>query len=98
METNLAILWEITQTNFISKRRVNISATLKMSKNYYAILGIPRNADLKQIKEDYYKLAMKHHSDKNQGNLTQQFRDIKEAYDVLSNNFSRVHYNNNNSR
>lgn len=70
---------------------------LQMSKNYYDILGVSRNANPKQIKEAYYKLAMKHHPDKNQGKLTQQFREIKEAYDVLSNESSRMQYNSTNS-
>jgi len=76
----------------ISKRYINITATLKMSKNYYDILGIPRNSSQKQIKDAYYRLAMKHHPDKNQGTLTQRFREIKEAYDVLSNDSSRMKY------
>jgi len=80
--------------DFISKRCINITAVLKMSKNYYDILGIPKSSNQKQIKDAYYKLAMKHHPDKNQGILTQQFREIKEAYDVLGNDSSRMKYDN----
>lgn len=78
--------------NSISKRYINVTATLKMSKNYYDILGIPRNSSQKQIKDAYYKLAMKHHPDKNQGIHTERFREIKEAYDVLSNDSNRMKY------
>lgn len=80
---------------FTPRRCVNVTASLKASKNYYDVLGVPRDASPKQIKDAYYKLAMKHHPDKNQGILTKQFRDIKEAYDILSNESSRMNYNNN---
>lgn len=80
--------------SFTSKRYINITSLLRMSKNYYDVLGVPSNANQKQIKDAYYKLAMKHHPDKNQGNLTQRFREIKEAYDVLSSESSRSKYNN----
>lgn len=83
-----------TPMTLFSKRHVHITAVLKMSKNYYDVLGVDRNANQKQIKNAYYKLAMKYHPDKNQGKLTQQFREIKEAYDVLSNESSRIQYNN----
>uniref|UniRef100_A0A2H8TVG6 DnaJ homolog subfamily B member 9 n=1 Tax=Melanaphis sacchari TaxID=742174 RepID=A0A2H8TVG6_9HEMI len=79
---------------FVPKRCFNVTIPLRVSKNYYDILGVPRNATPKQIKDAYYKLAMKHHPDKNQGVLTKQFRDIKEAYDILSNESSRMQYNN----
>lgn len=58
------------------------------------MLGVPRNSSTKQIKDAYFKLAMQHHPDKNQGVLTQRFREIKEAYDILSNESSRMQYNN----
>lgn len=77
------------------RRCVNITSSLRASRNYYEVLGVPRDANPKQIKEAYYKLAMKHHPDKNQGILTKQFRDIKEAYDILSNESSRMNYNKN---
>lgn len=70
---------------------------MRMPKNLYDVLGVSRNASGKQIKDAYYKLAMKHHPDKNQGKLTERFREIKEAYDVLSNESSRKQYNNNSS-
>jgi len=79
---------------FTSKRCINTSTALGMAKNYYNILGIPENSNQKQIKDAYYKLAMIHHPDKNQGIHTQRFREIKEAYDVLSNDSSRKNYDN----
>lgn len=80
---------------FAPRRWINTTASLGASRNYYDVLGVPRDANPKQIKDAYYKLAMKHHPDKNQGVLTEQFRDIKEAYDVLSNESSRMNYNKN---
>jgi len=93
--TDLAIVSRRKPTVYFAGRRsVNVTASLGSSKNYYDVLGVPRDANTKQIKDAYYKLAMKHHPDKNQGILTKQFRDIKEAYDVLSNESSRMNYNN----
>lgn len=97
LQTNFTLVLRIKPIVFNVKRHVNITTVLKMSKNYYDILGIPRNASQKQIKDAYFKLAMKHHPDKNQGVLTQKFRDIKEAYDVLSNDSGRMKYNNSKS-
>ncbi|XP_027841929.1 dnaJ-like protein MG002 homolog isoform X3 [Aphis gossypii] len=95
-QTDLAIVSRKKLTIYFNTRRCfNITSPLGASKNYYDVLGIPRDANPKQIKDAYYKLAMKHHPDKNQGVLTKEFRDIKEAYDVLSNESSRMKYNNN---
>lgn len=94
LQTNFTIVARKAPIVFNVKRHVNVSAVLKMSKNYYDILGVSRNASQKQIKDAYFKLAMKYHPDKNQGVLTQKFRDIKEAYDVLSNDSGRMKYNN----
>ncbi|VVC27936.1 Hypothetical protein CINCED_3A018674 [Cinara cedri] len=94
---NFATVPRKTSRFFVLNRHVHVTAVLTMSKNYYDILGVSRNANQKQIKEAYYKLAMEYHPDKNQGKLTQKFRDIKEAYDVLSNESSRMKYNNSSS-
>ena len=60
---------------------------LKQSKekNYYKILGVPRNADLKQIKKEYKKLALQWHPDKNEDKekAEKMFQDISEAYGEL---------------
>jgi DnaJ-class molecular chaperone len=54
---------------------------MNLSKNYYAILGVPKNADEKTIKKSYYKLSFKHHPDKNGD--ADIFSEMTEAYDVL---------------
>ncbi|URJ31876.1 molecular chaperone DnaJ [Blochmannia endosymbiont of Camponotus modoc] len=62
--------------------------------DYYEILGISKNADEREIKKSYKRLAMKFHPDRNQGNTAAEtkFKEIKEAYEVLSNAEKRAAY------
>ena len=60
-------------------------------KDYYKILGIDKNASQEEIKRAYRKLAMKHHPDRNGGD-DKQFKEIQEAYDILSNEQSKQQY------
>ena len=55
-------------------------------RDYYDVLGISRDADAAAIKRAYRKLAKKYHPDSNPGDKTaeQMFKDVNEAYDVLS--------------
>ena len=57
-------------------------------RDYYDILGVPKNASDDDIKKAYRKLAMKHHPDRNQGDKTataeDKFKEAKEAYEMLS--------------
>ena len=64
------------------------------TKDYYAILGLPRDADEKAIKRAYRKLARQHHPDVNQGDSASEdrFKDISEAYEVLSDPDKRAKY------
>lgn len=57
-----------------------------MNKDYYAILEVNRNSTSEEIKKSYRKLALKYHPDKNPGDPVAEakFKDIAEAYDVLS--------------
>lgn len=57
-----------------------------MPKDYYEILGVPRNATQEEIKKAYRRLAMKYHPDRNRGNkeAEEKFKEINEAYAVLS--------------
>ena len=56
-----------------------------MSQDYYQVLGLPRNAGEKEIKQAYKKLALLFHPDKNtlQG-AEEKFKEILEAYEVLN--------------
>lgn len=63
-------------------------------KDYYKILGVSRNADQKEIKKVYRKLARQYHPDVNPGNTAAQerFKEINEAYEVLSDPEKRAKY------
>jgi molecular chaperone DnaJ len=63
-------------------------------KDFYAILGVPQDADEAAIKKAYRKLARKYHPDKNPGDAAaeQKFKDIGEANSVLSDATQRQEY------
>jgi DnaJ-class molecular chaperone len=64
-------------------------------KDYYAVLGVPKNAAEKDIKSAYRKLARKWHPDTNPENPKQaeeKFKEISEAYEVLSDPEKRKKY------
>jgi molecular chaperone DnaJ len=65
-----------------------------MSRNYYDVLGVARNATADQIKKAYRKLAMKYHPDRNLGDtsIKAKFQEIAHAYDILSDDTSRAKY------
>lgn len=58
--------------------------------NYYKILGITKNASAEEIKKAFYKLAHKYHPDK--GGDDKKFKEINEAYQVLSNKEKKAQY------
>ena len=57
-----------------------------MKQDYYEVLGIGKQADEKEIKRAYRKLAKKYHPDMNPGDKVaeQKFKEVTEAYNVLS--------------
>lgn len=61
-------------------------------KNYYEILGLPRNCNQADIKRAYRNLAKEHHPDKNKNENCSEFRDIQEAYETLSESRKRKYY------
>lgn len=65
-----------------------------MSDDYYALLGVERNADAATIKSAYRKQAMQWHPDQNPGNkdAEERFKQISEAYAVLSDPEKRAAY------
>jgi molecular chaperone DnaJ len=60
----------------------------------YVILGVPKNATDKEIKNAYRAMALKHHPDKNPGNeaATAKFQEIIKAYEILYDNQKRADY------
>ncbi|MBU4298671.1 molecular chaperone DnaJ [Patescibacteria group bacterium] len=60
--------------------------------DYYQILGVQRNASVDDIKKAYYKLAHKYHPDK--GGDEKKFKEVNEAYQILSNKEKRSQYDN----
>jgi molecular chaperone DnaJ len=65
-----------------------------MAKDLYKILGITKEADDKEIKKAYRKMAMKYHPDKNAGDKEAEtkFKDVAEAYEILSDGDKKARY------
>lgn len=65
-----------------------------LEKDYYKALGVPKDADADAIKKAYRKLARQHHPDRNPGDKEAEarFKDIGEAYSVLSDAEERKKY------
>ena len=67
-----------------------------MAKDYYGVLGVPRNASDGEIKKAYRKLAMQYHPDRNPGKeewANEKFKEINEAYAVLGDPQKRKQFN-----
>ncbi|MDQ1464588.1 MAG: molecular chaperone DnaJ [Actinomycetota bacterium] len=65
-----------------------------IEKDYYKSLGVPKDATAAEIKKAYRKLARQHHPDANTGTTKseEKFKEISEAYDVLSDDKTRKEY------
>ncbi|RJQ14165.1 MAG: molecular chaperone DnaJ [Nitrospiraceae bacterium] len=64
------------------------------TQDYYETLGVPRDASVEEIKKTYRRLARKYHPDLNPGdkNSEKKFKEINEAYEVLSDAKKRAEY------
>ena len=65
-----------------------------LEKDFYGVLGVPKDADAAALKKAYRKLARTHHPDANPGDAAaeRRFKDIGEAYSVLSDPEKRQQY------
>lgn len=65
-----------------------------LEKDYYAMLGVSSDVDAAALKKTYRKLARAHHPDANKGDAAEEarFKEISEAYDVLSDPKTRAEY------
>ena len=68
-------------------------------KNYYDILQVSKNSSPAEVKKSYYKLAKRHHPDRNPNDPRAEavFQNIAEAYEVLSDEKKRLDYDNRDS-
>ena len=64
------------------------------NKDYYEVLGLQKGASDDEIKKAFRKLAIKYHPDKNKGNkeAEEKFKEINEAYQVLSDPKKKANY------
>jgi molecular chaperone DnaJ len=71
-----------------------MSARDYVEKDYYKALGVPKDASAADIKKAYRKLARTYHPDANKGDAAaeEKFKEISEAYDVLSDDKKRKEY------
>jgi len=66
---------------------------LEPKRDYYKVLGLPRDADAKAIKAAFRRLALKYHPDRNRSpGAEEKFKEIAEAYGVLSDPRKRAAY------
>src|ERR1700734_3064866 len=64
----------------------------KRKRDYYVVLGVPKDAQDAELKRAFRELARQHHPDVNPTDGGERFREINEAYAVLSDRDARARY------
>lgn len=66
-------------------KKFHTTAKTQKKRDFYDVLGVPRNASAKDIKKAYYELAKKYHPDTNKDdpNSAKKFQEVSEAYEVI---------------
>lgn len=82
------------KTNFTQISKPIHTSQRLFRKDYYQILGVPKNADAKTIKKAYYEKAKKYHPDSNKSDpkTAAKFQEVSEAYEVLCDSSKRQAY------
>lgn len=92
MHLNLGNLNDHKALMFERSQQVKVKVTMEF-KDYYHVLGIKEDADLKDIKKAYRKLALKFHPDVNANtDAEDRFKEVAEAYEVLKDDTKRAKY------
>ncbi|KAL7634182.1 UNVERIFIED_CONTAM: hypothetical protein RMT77_015511 [Armadillidium vulgare] len=78
----------------VSLLLISLIILIDAGRDFYKILGVPKNANLNQVKKAYRKLAKELHPDKNKDDpdADEKFKDLGAAYEVLSDEEKRQKY------
>ena len=84
----------LTSTPCLCRQSRLFHISSQLLKDYYSILGVPKNANQKDIKKAYYQLAKKYHPDTNKDDphAMKKFQEVSEAYEVLSDDSKRAQF------
>lgn len=88
----LSLLQSSKKTNLLIKQQKRFMMDFDPKKDYYKMLGVSGDASEKEIKSAYYKLAKKYHPDLNGGKQINEFKEMTNAYDILSDSGKKQEY------